>query len=203
MNPKQIENRNLVSSVFVTLLIALAFQEMIYCVKDVLRTDAFNFEIIFLPITFFFISIRFFVGDHLHLLGDGISNLPGMVWLYDLMVIISECVFLVFLAGLTSIAANRQGPIRFLDFLILLYIIDVLWVISQWAVGKLFISWKRQFIPWAWAILNSILICFLWILDQIFGNGIYNNLIGLVCLLTLNIIGFIVDVIMVDYYDIL
>jgi hypothetical protein len=201
MNTGQIANRNLVSSVFVTLLISLAFEQMIYRVQDVLRTDAFNYQLIFLPATFFFVAVRFFVGDQLHLLGKGLQKLPGLTWLYDLMVIIFECIFLVLLGGLTSVASNRQTPIRFLDILTLLYIIDVLWVVSQWAVGKVVPSWRRQFIPWAWAILNGVLTLFMLALDMIFGNTIYNT-IGMSFILGINVLGFIVDMILVDYYQI-
>jgi hypothetical protein len=201
MNAKQIEKRNLLSSFFVTLLIALAYQEMILTVKDVSRTDGLNFEIIFLPATFFFISVRFFVGNQLYLLSDSLLELPGLAWLYDLMVIITQCVVLVLLGGLTSVASNRTASITFLDFAILLYVIDVLWVFSQWAIGRVFRRWRRPFIPWAWAILNSLLIGSFYVLDLVFADNVYDH-VGLTCLLGLNVLGFIVDVVLVDYYDV-
>jgi hypothetical protein len=201
MNTQQMEKRNLLSGFFVTLLIGLAYQEMIACVKGVLQTNAFNYQIIFLPAIFFFVSVRFFVGNQLHLLGDTLLKLPGLAWLYDLMVIIVQCIVLVLLGGVASVEANRAAPIKFLDLLILLYVIDVLWVASQWGLGKALRSWRRPFVPWAWAILNTVLIVLLFVLDRIFGDAIYSAA-GRTCLLVLNVLGFLVDVVLVDYYDV-
>ena len=202
MNAQQIRNKNLLSSFFITLLITSAYGEMTLSIKDAIQTDAFNLEIMFLPAVFFFVSVRFFVGNQLHLLDDSLAKLPGLVWLYDLMVIICQCIILFLLGGLTSAEGNRSVPITFLDLLILLYVIDVLWIVSQWALKKVFRSWNREFIPWAWAILNSVLIGLFFLLDFVFADVISSR-IGLISLLLLSVLGFVVDVVLIDYYDVL
>jgi hypothetical protein len=78
-------------------------------------------------------------------------------------------------------------------------VIDVAWIISQWILGKILPKWRRAFIPWAWGILNSILVICIQAF-RFFVNDIYSTF-GIVVLFVLNLIGFIVDVVLVDYYD--
>jgi CDP-diglyceride synthetase len=146
---QQIEKRNLLSSFFVTLLIALAYQEMITPVRKSVRTSGFTLETSLLMSVFFLTTMRFFVGNQLHLLSESLVTMPGLVWLYDLMVIIVQSVVLTFLGGVSSVEANRQTPIDFVRLLIILYVIDVAWIISQWILGKILPKWRRAFIPWA------------------------------------------------------
>lgn len=196
---KQVENRNLLSSFFVTLLIGLAFQEMIDVVKAGMQGGNLTLDILFLTLTFFFISMRFFVGNQLHLLSDALVHLPGSVWFYDLMIIISQCVVLIFLGSLVSVDINQKTSITFIDFMVVLYMIDITWIISQWALGKVLKTWKRAVIPWAWAILNATLVLLTVILNLVI-KDIF-TVQGLGWLLILNLVAFVVDVVLVDYYD--
>jgi len=196
---QQIEKRNLLSSFFVTLLIALAYQEMITPVRESVRTSGFTLETFLLMSVFFLTTMRFFVGNQLHLLSESLVTMPGLVWFYDLMVIIVQSVVLTFLGGVSSVEANRQTPVDFVQLLIILYVIDVAWIISQWILGKILPKWRRAFIPWAWGILNSILVICIQAF-RFFVNDIYSTF-GIVVLFVLNLIGFIVDVVLVDYYD--
>jgi len=196
---QQIEKRNLLSSFFVTLLIALAYQEMITPVRESVRTSGFTLETFLLMSVFFLTTMRFFVGNQLHLLSESLVTMPGLVWFYDLMIIIIQSVVLTFLGGVSSVEANRQTPVDFVQLLIILYVIDVAWIISQWILGKILPKWRRVFIPWAWGILNSILVICIQAF-RFFVNDIYSTF-GIVVLFVLNLIGFIVDVVLVDYYD--
>lgn len=195
----QAERRNLLSSFFVTLLIGMAYQEMISVVKESFRVEGITLETFFLIATFFFVSMRFFIGNQLHLLSDALIRLPGLVWLYDLMVIIAQCIALVLLGSFSSVEVNQTTAVGFLEFLIILYILDIAWIISQWALGKFLANWRRAFIPWAWAILNSTLVISMLILDAAFVE-LY-SLAMLIWLFALNLIGFVVDVVLVDYFD--
>jgi len=145
--------------------------------------------------------MRFFIGNQLHLISKTLASMSGKVWFYDLMVIILQTVALIFLGGVSSVEASRTARIDFVEILIALYAIDVLWITSQWALGKIFPSWRREFIPWAWGILNTVLIVcmtLLWlIVDDLYSST------GLIWLGILNGVAFVVDVILVDYYDIL
>ena len=139
------------------------------------------------------------MGNQLHLLGAGLAKMPGLVWLYDLGVIIIQSVVLTFLGGVSSLEVNRSISIGFVELLITLYAIDVLWIVSQSAIGKLAKSWKRDFIPWVWSILNTVLIICILLL-QTFLRDVYSTL-GIVILFAINLIAFIIDVVLVDYFD--
>jgi hypothetical protein len=196
---QQIEKRNLLSSFFVTLLIALAYQEMIVPVRESVRTSGMTLGTFLLMTIFFVTTMRFFVGNQLHLLSESLVKMPGLVWFYDLMVIIIQSVVLTFLGGVSSVEVNRQTSVDFIQLLIILYVIDVAWIISQWILGKILPKWRRAFIPWAWAILNSILVICIVALG-FFVDDKYSTF-GIIILFVLNFIGFIVDVVLVDYYD--
>jgi len=196
---QQIEKRNLLSSFFVTLLIALAYQEMIVPVRESVRTSGMTLGTFLLMTIFFVTTMRFFVGNQLHLLSESLVKMPGLVWFYDLMVIIIQSVVLTFLGGVSSVEVNRQTSVDFIQLLIILYVIDVAWIISQWILGKILPKWRRAFIPWAWAILNSILVICIVALG-FFVDDKYSTF-SIIILFVLNFIGFIVDVVLVDYYD--
>jgi len=195
---KKAERRNLLSSFFITLLIGLAYAEMIPPVRDSIEASGFTFGTVVLFIVFFLTSMRFFIGNQLHLLSDVLVQLPGGVWLYDLMVIICQSIAFIFLGGLCSIEAARGGRIGFVDVLAAIYAIDVIWIASQWGLGRIISRWKREFVPWAWAILNSALVMGLFLLRSLCDS--YSTQ-GLVVLLVLNVVGFALDVVLVDYYN--
>lgn len=201
MIAQQVEKRNLLSSFFVTILVAMAYQEMILVVKELVRADRFGLEALLLPITFFFVSVRFFVGNQLHLLSDNLTDLPGLAWLYDLMVIITQSIVLVLLGGATS-NESPTSAIQFIDYMILLYVVDVLWIVTQWLIGRFAPDWRRSFVPWAWAILNTVLVVALFVLGVAFGAGIHTGP-GLLCVAGLNILAFVIDVVLVDYYKVI
>jgi CDP-diglyceride synthetase len=193
---QQIEKRNLLSSFFVTLLIALAYQEMIVPVRESVRTSGMTLGTFLLMTIFFVTTMRFFVGNQLHLLSESLVKMPGLVWFYDLMVIIIQSVVLTFLGGVSSVEVNRQTSVDFIQLLIILYVIDVAWIISQWILGKILPKWRRAFIPWAWAILNSILVICIVALG-FFVDDKYSTF-GIIILFVLNFIGFIAQIVSVS-----
>ncbi len=195
---KQAEKRNLLSSFFITLLIGGAYQEMVTAVRDSSRADGLSIETVCLATIFFFTSMRFFIGNQLHLLSDSLLRLPGLLWLYDLLAIIAQSVALIFLGGVCSLKANKVFTVGFLELLIILYVLDIAWILSQWVLGSIFDNWKREFIPWSWAALNSILVAGMLGLNAIV--DLY-TVEGILALLGLNIVGFIVDVVLVNYHD--
>jgi hypothetical protein len=172
---------------------------MITSVRESVRTSGFTLETFLLMSVFFLTAMRFFVGNQLHLLSESLVTMPGLVCFYDLMIIIIQSVVLAFLGGVSSVEANRQTSVDFVQLLIILYVIDVAWIISQWILGKILPKWRRVFIPWAWGILNSILVICIQAF-RFFVNDIYSTF-GIVVLFVLNLIGFIIDVVLVDYYD--
>ena len=115
---QHIEKRNLLSSFFITLLIALAYQEMIAPVRESLHTSGIKLETLLIMTIFLLTTMRFFVGNQLHLLSESLLKMPGLVWFYDLMAIIIQSVVLTFLGGESSVEANRQTPVNFVQLLI-------------------------------------------------------------------------------------
>jgi hypothetical protein len=123
----------------------------------------------------------------------------GTVWFYDFLVIVLECTVLIFLGGNSSPEANRIARIDFVQLLVLLYSVDVLWIISQWIMSKVASSWHRDRIPLGWCSLNAALIVGT-ILVHIGMNGTYSNL-GYTLLLAMNIGAFVIDVLLMDHYQ--
>ncbi len=139
--PEQIDpkatRRNVISSVFVSVLIGLAFQEMILPVRDSVRTAGITLGTTIYFSIFFLTSMRFFIGNQLHLISDNLLHMKGTVWFYDLFWIIVQTTALIFLGGVSSVEANRASKVGFVDLLVVLYACDVLWIVSQWVLGKL------------------------------------------------------------------
>ncbi len=198
---QQVEKRHLLSSFFITMLIALAYQEMITPVRESVRSSGITAGTSLLMVIFFLTTMRFFVGNQLHLLSESLMRMPGLVWLYDLMVIITQSVVLIFLGGVSSVEVNLKIKVGFVQLLVALYVIDVAWVVTQWAFGKILPRWKRTFIPWAWAVLNSFLVVCIVLLNT-FVNNLYTT-VGLIWLFILNLIVFIADIVLIDYYNVL
>jgi hypothetical protein len=197
----RVEKRNLLSSFFITLLIGIAYQEMISGTSKSILESGITVNILLLILIFFLTSMRFFIGNQLHLLSDALLKLPGLVWLFDLMIIIIQSIMLILLGSSIKVDTYSNYRIGFFELIVTLYVIDIFWIISQWLIGKLFFVWKRKTIPWAWAILNSSLVVILIILDLSMEN-IY-SLKGLVFILIFSVLGFIADIVLIDNYKIL
>ena len=198
---QQLEKRNLLSSVFVVVLIGISYQEMIGPIRESLRISGTTLGTILMFAIFFATSMRFFMGNQLHLSSDDLVNMKGQVWFFDLLVIILQTTIIIFLGGVCSVEVSRNAKIGFVDHLIALYSLDVLWIFSQWGLGLISKSWQRSFIPWAWCILNSVLIGGIIVLRLIV-KDIYTDT-GLILLAVLNGVAFVVDVMLVDYYDVI
>lgn len=199
--PGLAEKRNLISSVFITMLIGLAYQEMLTPVRQSIRSSGLTLGTTLLVLIFFFTSMRFFIGNQLHLLSDMLVRMRGDVWFYDFLVITAQTILLAFLGGVSSAELCKVTRIGFVEILMALYITDITWVVSQWIIGTLFHSWHREFVPWAWAVLNTILVISILILKMSIHDVCSN--IGLILLGVVNGLAFVVDIILVDYYNLL
>lgn len=195
------ERRNLVSTIFVVILIGLAYQEMVAPLRESVRAHGITLGTAILFVVFFLTSMRFFVGNQLHLMSEGLLKMKGEVWFFDLMVIVLQTTILIFLGGVTSVQASRGGRLGFFDLLTALYLIDVLWILSQWVLGQTLKGWRRSFIPWAWCLLNAALIAGMVVVRLTLGDLHADG--ALVWLALLNSVAFVVDVMLVDYYDLL
>ena len=109
--------------------------------------------------------------------------------------ITGQTICIVFLGSFCSVQANRYSSIGFLQFLLILYVIDVVWIISLVILNNLSDYFKRDYfkrppesIPVKWACLNTSLVFAIIILNFIVSD-LY-SITGLVWLLFLNLIGF-------------
>lgn len=197
----QIEKRNLISSVFIAMLIGVAYQEMIASVRDSIRGSGLTLSEAALFTVFLLTSLRFFIGNQLHLLNRALVEMKGYVWFFDFIIITVQSILLCFLGGASNIDICRTARIGFLEILLSLYILDVLWILTQWALGLAMRTWKRRFVPFAWGILNSLLIVSL-IVARIVVGDIYSEL-GLIIIGLLNVVAFFADVILVDAFKVI
>lgn len=196
---RRAERRNDVSSIFVGMLVALAYAEAIPPVREAVRAGRTSATLALFGV-FFLVSLRFFIGAHLHLISRELAGLPGAVWFYDFCWIVAETVVLVFMGGVASVEASRQARLGLAELLLLLYAMDVAWIGSQWVLGRLLRGWRRP-VPWAWAALNAALGVAILAPGLIRGDLYAGPMVA--WLGVTNLAGFVVDVLLVDHYDLL
>lgn len=191
-------HRNLLSELFIVLLVGLAYQEMVAPVRESFRTDGLTWETIALVLIFILTTLRFFFGGLLHLVHEDLLKMDGRVWFTDFAVIALEMLILIFLGGVTSLDATVHARIGFIDYLIFLLAIDILWVVViQWLCGKMFTAWKRP-VLWKWAQLNLTLGLILLLIRTLMPDP-YGSL-ALTIITIVNVVVFALDVFWADYY---
>jgi hypothetical protein len=195
------DKRNLLSSVFIGLLLALAYQEMVPPARDSFRSQGLTVPLLVLLSVFFLTTMRFFIGAILHLVSDSLVKLAGGHWFFDFMTITLEMTVIVFLGGLTSVEANRAAKLDFFVLLTALYAIDVIWIVAQWLLGKIRRRWSRPFIPAGWAYLNTGLIAAMALTRLAYPDQF--ALPAIAILGVLNVAAFVIDVILIDHYRVL
>lgn len=197
----QIEKRNLVSSFFVTLLIGIAFQEMVSTVRESVRSTGLSMETCLLVLAFFMNAMRFFIGNIIHLISSSLEKMPGMLWFYDLIIITIQSMIIIFTGGLCSVESNLLTTIGFYPLLILLYLIDTLWIVSQWLIGLAAPTWRRHRVPWEWALLNAFSAICLGLAALLLND--WYAMTGILILFVVSLVGFVADVFLVDHSGIL
>jgi len=200
-NALLIEKRNTVATVFITILMGMAYVEMFEPIRESVRHNGFTWPTILLALTFFFLSMRFFVGNQLHLMNQNVVSMRGDMWLYDFLLITFETILLCFLGGLMSIEVNHSTKINFVQLMLFLYAVDVAWVLSLWVIGLVAKKWRRTYVPWAWAILNTFVFISIFLLYH-FMPDIF-SLLGLLLLFLINIFAFFLDIFLIDQHSLI
>ena len=195
------EKRMLLSSIFIVILIGIAYSQMFAVIIPLYYANAFQNTDMILCIIFFITSFRFFVGNQLHLLNPEINTLRGTIWLYDLIVITLQTLLIIFLGSLCVADQNTKVNYDFFTILTYLYIVDIGWIMSQWLFGMIHTEYKRQSIPWPWLILNSGLLVSIWIIRTISIHVYTPMMLTILCII--NGVAFIVDVMLIDYHNVL
>jgi hypothetical protein len=195
------ERRNVVSSVFISVLIGIAYQEMLDPVRDSIRAHGLRLQTVLLAVAFLLTSLRFFIGNQLHLLSPRTLSLRGDLWLFDFAFITIQSLLFCFLGGLSSPEANAEARIDFYQFLVVIYLIDLAWIVSQAVIGQFIPKMKRSFIPLAWAWLNAAALAAIIAMRHLFPDPFGS--LALAALVALSCAAFIVDIRLLDYYDII
>jgi hypothetical protein len=197
------EKRNLLAGIFITALIAIAYQEMVNVVRESVRAHGITFGTAALGIIFSLTTIRFLVGNQLHLISEPVQSMPGLLWFYDLVVILLQTVAMIFLGGLASREVSLGFRFAFVDILVVVFVLDIFWILSQWALGRLFKRCKRSFIPWGWCYINIAMVIGLTGAVAIWGKATMYSDAGLAFILGGNVLAFAVDVFLLDYFDVI
>jgi len=143
--------------------------------------------------------VRCFIGVQLHLVEKSLLAIKGRVWFYDFLIILFEMLLFIFLGGVTSLEANKDTAVDFFEFLMAIYLLDILWVITQSLFGIIFTGWRRSFIPWYWAVLNSVALILIFLIYNLSPDPFAT--FPLLIFGAINVLAFISDVILVEYFD--
>src|ERR1700694_1687074 len=185
------ENRNTLAEVLIGALTAVAFEEMVRAVHESVAHNGFAVKTLALPVIFALTTIRFLMGNLLHLIKDpprnGEATNDGLAWFGDLMVIVVLATVLAFLGGLTAGEESVKLNFSFFDVLCVVYVIDALWIIlALWIRGRE--------VPWGWLILDvAMLLATLVIYGCLGGAAAYSE-IGLAVFVIANAAAFGFDV---------
>jgi hypothetical protein len=99
------------------------------------------------------------------------------------------------------VEVNRTAHVGFFSLLIALYMFDFVWVFCQWLFGLLNPNWKRPHLPWAWAILNIVTLSLILAARYFYQDPYSTSFLAI--LLGLSTIAFLIDMLLVDYYDLI
>ena len=195
----RIQRRNLVSSVFVSLLLALAYEELFAPVKSYIKTNGLDISIVAMFLIFFLTSSRWFVGATLHLVSDELATKPGKVWFLDFSVTVIVMLAFILLAGLSSPSEPALGPINFFNVLMFILVLDLGWIFVQSFMSARAPGWERDLIPWGWGAINLSQLIAIGVVSIVFRDLLSPT--SLTILAGISIIAFIADIMLLDQYD--
>jgi len=202
LKPSSIKRkRTLISSFFITVLTGIALGNCVDPIWEIFIKNGFTIGInLILPYIFILTTIRFFVGNQIHLANiEEEPNLFNRIWLFDFLFIVLESFIIIFTSKSCSLEICINTKVDFFFFMILLLSTDVIWIFSQFLLGIIHKRWKRKKIPWQWALLNTITIILILLIKK---NILYCRF-EIILLGTIFTIAAIIDVILVDVYGLL
>ena len=154
--------------------------------------------------------LRFFVGDILHLeKSDLVAPQAELRWFWDISFIVAQCIVLIFAGAVTTVYASDMARVTFVDYLLVLYALDVIWIASVrvgHALGsrdrapeivKLFIRGDDMPPVW-WALLNILLGLTMWRFGLVARHPHITNY-QLEAVLAANVLAFVADVFLIRY----
>lgn len=194
--------KTIISSFFITVLTGIAFDQSTEPLWEIFKEKGLFLGMDWImPYIFVTITIRFFIGNQLHLLSiEKEPELFEWIWLFDFVFILSEAFILIFAGKACSLNASLSAKTGFFFFIGALLIVDILWVSLQITLGEISVKWKRKKAPLGWLILNTFGVLSLITLTHF--DVLYNK-IGLILSGTIFTVAAVVDVLMIDYYGLL
>lgn len=198
--------RHVVVALFPPILIAVAFTEAVPSVREEALSGEFRFVLWGLLVVFMTTAVRFLIGNQFHLAHtDLLNHKVSSLWLVDFVVVVIESIILIALAGQVADAA-LSGPTvgvhmaqnTFVPILVVLYGVDVAWILLQGLIGTIWSSCKRKDWAWRWAALNGALLCAIFFLIyRPISNNQYTTS-GVRALVILHVVAFVIDLVMID-----
>lgn len=160
-------------------LIAVAYSEPVSPVSEAFDRHGVDIRSLAWLLIYFMTVLRFFIGNIVHLENADLTGPDATYkWFWDISFVIAECVVLIFAGAVTTLHSSSVAHVSFTDYLLVLYILDVTWLVSMQilsAVGKLG-GWpgvlssmvrRADMAPFEWAVVNVILALSMWGLDLI------------------------------------
>jgi hypothetical protein len=166
-------HRRLVSQVLVAGLIAVAYSEPVGPVSDSFNRGGVDIRSLAWLAIYIVTVLRFFVGNIVHLEDEDLTKSEAAFrWFWDLSFIILECIVLIFAGAVTSLDASAKALVSFTDYLVVLYVIDVVWILSSRLMHRIGL-WGRlpgfksmvrgtDLVPLEWAVVNGVLAVVTW-----------------------------------------
>jgi cytosine deaminase len=191
-------------------LIAVAYSEPVTPVTDAFDKHGVNIRTLAWVFVYVATVLRFFIGDILHLeKADLVAPEAEVRWFWDMSFIVSQCIVLIFAGAVTTIYASAESEVSFVDYLLVLYGLDVIWIVSVHASHKIgnaghFRGLFRHMVrdgempPIGWAIMNVILGLLMWKLGLVKGHALPSDLV-LSTVVAANVVAFVGDVFLIAY----
>ena len=192
--------RTLISSFFITVLIAVALEHSAEPMFEILKTKGLASATDWLmPFIFLVTTMRFYIGNQLYLREiEEAEGLSPLMWLTDFAFILAESFLAIFMAKLCTLTASATSKMGFFTTVMYLLLMDIVWISFQALSGRVTKNWKRSRVPWGWALLNIATVVVLLVSEEI----LYKPS-GLRVAAVVFGISAIVDVYKMDYYGLL
>jgi hypothetical protein len=202
--------RTLISQVLVAGLIAVAYSEPVGAVTQAFDKHGVNVKTLAWLIVYVATVLRFFVGDILHLeKADLVAPEAELRWFWDISFIVMQCIVLIFAGAVTTIYASATAGVTFVDYLLVLYALDVIWIVSVrtfHAFGTMSRSptmfrlmvRKDDMPPVWWAVINIALGFTMWRFGLVARHPHITNY-QLEAVLAANALAFVADVFLIRY----
>jgi hypothetical protein len=207
--PEAGRHRRLVSQVLIAGLIAVAYSEPVSPVSAAFNEHGVNVQSLAWLFIYVTTVLRFFIGNIVHLENRDLT-VPDAVfrWFWDMSFVVAECIVLIFAGAVTTIDASTAAHVSFTDYLIVLYTIDVVWLVSIQILSYVGNSRyplifrpmvrKDDMAPFQWAVVNIVLGIAIWALGLL-GHPTHVPCWKLYVLLGANAAVFLYDVVQIAY----